>query len=491
MEDGDVRHYTEWTPRHINRSRVRNSKDVHHNTELTPSLLGRSMYKYEDESKETSTIMNLLGYGPVIRQKRIEALNEWDRLWNAHCFDGVASSITAGSKAQGLTCVFESDKDMIYVLPNTMCLEYGFDESTIPDHINVFKMNTQSCSAGYCRLLLERSASLDHPVIFNSLIDNGHGMILMSSTYFVEHLKNFYSSFRPAVQYPHAGPSLPWSLGPYRNDRVVAIHCNCRVILQKWASRTRHWPPPGIIEKVIAMRAFVTPIGFKGSEFNHVEWRICFNPAETELVNNLNDTQVKIYFILKMIVNDVLKPQTKEITSYILKNIVLWLAENNPQTLFYPESLFHWLHEGLDILRIAIFESQLPYHFIPERNLMAKRGHDVEQQRVLVRSITDMINEGPRMLLRLKKVRHAIVCHPEPLLWYSKRRTELELLKLEYTNRRLKCFKDENFMMYDFDIIGKALAVRMSEILLEVLRRMPFEGNSVNDLMVVREMMLS
>ncbi|KAH3699185.1 hypothetical protein DPMN_074139 [Dreissena polymorpha] len=183
-------------------------------------------------------------------------------------------------------------------------------------------MNMQSCSAGYCRLLLERLAPLGHPVITDSLIDDGHGRILMSSSYYVEHFKNFYSLILSTVQ-PRVGPALPWSVGPIRSDWVQAIRCNCLSILQKWASRARHWPPPEIVDKVIAMGAFVTPIGFKCSEQNHVEWRICFNTAETELVNSLNETQVKIYVILKMIVNDVLKPQKKEVTSYILKNIVL------------------------------------------------------------------------------------------------------------------------------------------------------------------------
>ncbi|KAH3869028.1 hypothetical protein DPMN_032184 [Dreissena polymorpha] len=102
---------------------------------------------------------------------------------------------------------------------------------------------------------------------------------------------------------------------------------------------------PEVVEKVISMGAFVTPIGYKGSAFNHIEWRICFHTAETELVKNLNDTQIKIYVILKMIINEILKPETKKITSYTLLNIELWLAENNPQTMFHTGSLFHWLHE--------------------------------------------------------------------------------------------------------------------------------------------------
>ncbi|KAH3740082.1 hypothetical protein DPMN_046777 [Dreissena polymorpha] len=127
-------------------------------------------------------------------------------------------------------------------------------------------MDMQSCNAGYCRLLLKRLGPLRIPVITDSLNNDGHGRILMNSTYFVEYFKNQNSSSDHEVNHTRAGPSLPWALGPFRNDSVGAIRCNCLIILQKWASRARHWPAAEIVEKVIAMGAFVTPIGFKWSE---------------------------------------------------------------------------------------------------------------------------------------------------------------------------------------------------------------------------------
>ncbi|KAH3874570.1 uncharacterized protein LOC127869249 [Dreissena polymorpha] len=472
MAEGGIRHYTEWTPRPIRRSR----------------------YEYEDESKETSTIMDLLGYGPAIRQKRKDVYQWRDRLYNRYFnnFIDYDPMVTAGSKAEGLTCVYESDIDVIHVLPYTVCLEDGFNESTIPDHFIVLMMNTQGCNSGYCKPLLLRPDTGIYPAIYDSICDDGYGNSILSSKRFVEFFKTVHPLSPFVHNSPIAGPSIPLSLGPYRVDNIRAIHCNCPVILQKWASRTRHWPPPSIVEKVIAMRAFVTPIGCKGSVYNHLEWRICFNTSETELVNNLNDTQIKVYVILKMIVNDVLKPQKKEITSYTLKNIVLWLAENNPQALFHAGSLFHWLHEGLDLLRTALSLRELPYYMIPERNLMAERELDDEQQRVFVSSITDMMEEGPHMLLRLNKIRQAIICHPEPLLWFSKMRTELEILRLESFRRAHQCifnhlgsgqtlieFVQCFLSIIEADSIMQAYNKRREEILFEVWLRLFLEGSSV------------
>ncbi|KAH3828779.1 hypothetical protein DPMN_130762 [Dreissena polymorpha] len=46
-----------------------------------------------------------------------------------------------------------------------------------------------------------------------------------------------------------------------------------------------------------------------------------------------------------------------------------------------------------------------------------------------------MMAEGPRVLLRLPKIRQAVVASPEPMLWFSTKRMELEMVSLEMLNR--------------------------------------------------------
>ncbi|KAH3868900.1 hypothetical protein DPMN_032055 [Dreissena polymorpha] len=226
------------------------------------------------------------------------------------------------------------------------------------------------------------------------------------------------------------------------------------------------------------MGSFVTPVGFKESEYEHVEWRICFNTGESELVTNLNDTQVKLYVLLKMIKQDLLKPRNKVITSYTLKNIVLWLAENNPQTLFHEMSLFFWLREALSELRRAISSKQLPYFMIPERNLMASCKLTDAQQRRWISKITDLIDEGPIIIQRLPKMRRAIIAHPETLRWFYMRRLELEILILEEMNRQNRS-SNSNLAVNCFDgIFRQEPTRRMFKIVFEILNRMcPDERN--------------
>ncbi|KAH3812212.1 hypothetical protein DPMN_140636 [Dreissena polymorpha] len=140
-----------------------------------------------------------------------------------------------------------------------------------------------------------------------------------------------------------------------------------------------------------------------------------FNAGENKLVQYLNNTQIKLYVLLKMVNEDVLKPRNKELTSFKMKNIVLWIAENNPETLLNEQSLLHWLRKGLCAVREALETLKLPYYMIPKRNLIENCGLENEQKRVWISTLTDLINEGPIMILRLPKIRHALIAHPEPL----------------------------------------------------------------------------
>ncbi|KAH3868895.1 hypothetical protein DPMN_032050 [Dreissena polymorpha] len=69
------------------------------------------------------------------------------------------------------------------------------------------------------------------------------------------------------------------------------------------------------------------------------------------------------------------------------------------------------------------------YYMIPEKNLLAACGMR-DQQLTWIATITDMINEGPRIQLRFPKIRRAIFAHPEPPLRFSMVKTELELVIL-------------------------------------------------------------
>ncbi|KAH3875630.1 hypothetical protein DPMN_038901 [Dreissena polymorpha] len=187
-----------------------------------------------------------------------------------------------------------------------------------------------------------------------------------------------------------------------------------------------------------------------------------------------------------MVVKDVLKPVKKEITSYTVKNIVLWLAENNPQALFSERSLIYWVHKGLGELRTAIVTERLPYYMIPERNLMAAGGLKGEQKRAWESTITDMMKEGPELILRLPKKRQAVILHPEPMMWYSMKKVELEMLNLKFVHTTVQC--DGKNVLNEID---PRIWIRMYVIIMEVRCRIYLECGRVNNLLEIYKMMLT
>ncbi|KAH3865510.1 hypothetical protein DPMN_028549 [Dreissena polymorpha] len=368
----------------------------------------------------------------------------------------------------------------MFVINKVICLEDGVNANNFPREITVLRSYSLMSYAGHCRLLLERRGTMIHPYVDGALCDDGYGRALLSSDMFVHNFSKYhkYKDALHVVRHDRAGPSIPaTAIGVYHLDAVPALRYYCPNILSKWAARPRHWPPPEVVQHVVSLGAFLTPVGFKGSEYQHVEWRVCFNAGEIEIVNNLNKTQINLYVLLKMVKNDVLNPRKKEVSSYTLKNIILWIAENNPQSLFHERSLLYWFLEGLNALRVALVTRELPYYMIPDRNLMAASGLEEEQQRTWISTITEMINEGPRVILRLPKIRQGIVAHPDKLFrLYCGTKIELEMLILKRVKRE-GCCTDENFVVDESDVTLLAIERRIQTIMKAVHIMMALEGS--------------
>ncbi|XP_052239300.1 uncharacterized protein LOC127850361 isoform X2 [Dreissena polymorpha] len=448
------------------------------NVSIHSSLNSRhSRDDIEGVSVQVCHIMTLLGYGEEIRRRRVELYRKSDMFVNAGFLPG--TFITAGSKAEGLTCWNESDSDRLILLNGVLCVEAGINLQTIPDDIQVYRMDTR-VYPGHCRMLRERCGSHTSNLrLEHALCDDGKGNALLSSGLWLDDIEQILNRLvlKSGPPFKRMGPSIPCTNLGINYDLVFAIRCHCPSILQRWAQRSRLWPPPEVVHKVVSLGSVVTPVGFNGSEYKYLEWRICFNMGETEIVTNLNMVQAKLYVILKMIVKEVLKPSNKEITSYVLKNIILWQAERNPSEMFQERNLIHWLHDALRTLRTAISSTQLPYYMIPERNLMAACGLQEVQQRKWVADITDMIGEGPRVVMRLPKIRQAVIGHPEPLLWFSRKRMEIELLMFELSSRFMRC----SYENCESKITMVEIMRHIDEIFSEFSIRMIMEGGTVYD----------
>ena len=128
---------------------------------------------------EVCYIMTLLGYGEEIRRRRVENFRECDMLTSAGF--SPCTFITAGSKAEELACWNESDLDRLSLLNSVLCVEAGINVQTIPDDMQVYRMDAR-VYPDHCRMLRERYGSHARSFAFkNAMCDDGKGNALLSS----------------------------------------------------------------------------------------------------------------------------------------------------------------------------------------------------------------------------------------------------------------------------------------------------------------------
>ncbi|KAH3808872.1 hypothetical protein DPMN_137231 [Dreissena polymorpha] len=142
----------------------------------------------EDVSVEVCNIMSRLGYGEEIRWRRVEKVRVNDMLFTARAkniHSNIKTVITAGSKAEGLACLLESDLDRLFVHNSACGVEAVVDLHTIPDDIEVFRMDTRAYP-GHCKLLLEGLSGTCSTEIYNALCLGGKGNALLSSQLFLD-----------------------------------------------------------------------------------------------------------------------------------------------------------------------------------------------------------------------------------------------------------------------------------------------------------------
>ena len=177
-------------------------------------------------------------------------------------------------------------------------------------------------------------------------------------------------------------------------DLLIGVNCahTKRYLLQEWAERQRRdWPSSSVIDKVLKMPVHIVPKGCKGSETRAFEFRLSYVLSEIALMQSLNDTQSKLYSLLKLLVKSTVDIRFPDIlTSYCLKNVVFWICERNRKQMFDNGHLLELLELCLKFIRNSIQDEKLSMYLMPERNLLEGKIHDGNKKE-FVALITDHI----------------------------------------------------------------------------------------------------
>ncbi|WAR30507.1 hypothetical protein MAR_033049, partial [Mya arenaria] len=115
----------------------------------------------------------------------------------------------------------------------------------------------------------------------------------------------------------HSGPALTLTHQSINTDTVIALPIQ-QQMLSEWISRPRHhsWPSPELKQEISKLGAYLVPVGCKGSETKHMEWRVGFI-GEQKLTDSFTECQYKLYNVLKFLMKTELKPICDEMSSYI------------------------------------------------------------------------------------------------------------------------------------------------------------------------------
>ena len=252
--------------------------------------------------------------------------------WNPR---GHVARMFSGSSAEGVSLP-DSDIDVMYWRKHHIVLQ---DKTQLPSRCNkpnILLMRPSHQSLGFTRLecLSPQNAS---PDVNFSLEYNG-GRRYFSSRKYTE-----YNLLHSAGDDSINGPCIR-SLSLLGGEQDCAHCLRCHFWpddAYEYITRDRPhgWPPEPMIQQLLSDGIHLVPIGSRrktGSgdwEHDPLEWRFSFSMAETTLIHSFNASQLRIYGLLKVILNEILKKRVPDnaLCSYFMKTTVLWTIEETPE----------------------------------------------------------------------------------------------------------------------------------------------------------------
>lgn len=381
-----------------------------------------------DLSEHVFFALDAFGYSQQIIHYRREAFKNISEDMTHSDEKTIGFSLNVvGSKGEGLTCLFESDVDVLGVFDDILCVEESTTGMQPHECLMVFQMDSHGCYPGYVRLKW----------LSGSKYLNGTDMRLMASPVFLkaftkEMIKDkTKDGFLPDL---HTRPATTGYLEGIGLDIVIAYRCRCSGVLKQCAGRSRpfKWPSRQVRDRVVSTEACLVPVSSKMCR-DSGEWRICFNKGEQLLMEHLNETQIKLYVTLKIVVKEMLLPRRNEVNSYIMKNIVFWMAELYPETLFQKKNFCRCLMKALAILEQSILTDYLPYYMIPGRNILGEVTMPVVLKARMLMRIKTILKTGPEFILKWPKMKAAITKAPKDLKMFENFRDEVERLHFIYS----------------------------------------------------------
>jgi tetratricopeptide (TPR) repeat protein len=158
-------------------------------------------------------------------------------------------------------------------------------------------------------------------------------------------------------------------------------------IANQWVTRSNcSWPSSDVKSQIIDHGVLFVPIGSKGSKNEHIEWRISFSVGEKLLIYSFTHTQLLCYALMKILINDVVNRDSRckdLICSFYIKNIIFWISEEIPLSIWRPENLISCFLRCFKRLIYCLEYRICLHYFIPKINMFEDKINEQERELLL------------------------------------------------------------------------------------------------------------
>ena len=335
------------------------------------------VYIVEDiQSRDTSLWLyryvchHIVGTEETVKTRRMLATIKHKLFHNE-----VFTLITSGSIGEGLQ-MKGSDIDIMIVFKDVNVYE-DINSARVNSAETCIAMEMENNKLGFTHLRLLCSKKI---FILEMCAKVGNDFYLSSQL-----CKSMFIGQSKATSIVH-GPCLSDKDG--RFDFAFSLHSRQWIsIANQWVTRCNHsWPSSDVKSHIIYHGVLFVPIGSKGSTNEHIEWRISFSVGEKLLIYSFTHTQLLCYALMKILIKDVVSRDSRckdLICSFYIKNIIFWISEEIPLSIWRPENLRSCFLRCFKRLIYCLEYGICLHYFIPKINMFENRIEGQERQLLL------------------------------------------------------------------------------------------------------------
>lgn len=191
-------------------------------------------------------------------------------------------------------------------------------------------------------------------------------------------------------------------------DSVFCLRCEFWPSqAREWLARKRTygWPSPKLRKEAENEGCHLVPIGFPGSPTEDMEWRISFSLIERDLIWTWNNTQLKCYVLLKLVLKHGINPLIPDILcTYHMKTLMFWMVEETCPDIWTTALLGVCVQECLRLLLKWLVDGYGPHYFL-RYNLFEAKVCGPHRQ-TLIQAVANFIDDRFSLLHVLGKCKY-------------------------------------------------------------------------------------